>query len=241
MLGRAFLTLILLATVACSDDKPNEAGTGSDEESEEEGDPRAQEVAEEAVLALDDLPAGWEKNPPPTEEEQEEEDVLNKNFADCLDIDVSEITGGEVASAESSFSNADDEEVTSEVTVAETEGEMAEHLGRFRDPAAQRCYVEVIQRAITLNLLEGEDDVEVGEITFNEMSFEDVGDDSLAFRLTVPVSDEAFEVELFIDYVLVMKGRVGITTTFQSTFSPFDQDEALRLAELVVDRVPASA
>jgi len=54
--------------------------------------------------------------------------------------------------------------------------------------------------------------------------------------------------EHWIDLVVEMNGTVvGFSSTgpsgfsYGSTFSPFDQDEALRLAELVVDRVPASA
>lgn len=66
-----------------------------------------------------------------------------------------------------------------------------------------------------------------------------MGDDSAAFRLTVPLASQGVDVDLTIDVVMVRVGRAGITTTFQSTFSPFDSAEAARLTQLVVDRIPA--
>jgi hypothetical protein len=233
----------LLPLLGCSDESNSSDGAnGTSEETEATSGTEAedQELAESAILALDDLPSGWETSPP--EEGAEEEELeFDENFADCLDIDVSEVHH-DYPSADSSFENADDEGIGSEVAVAPSADDVAEDLELLRDPAAQRCFTEEISKFFVKSMLkEGQEDIELGEVTFNELSFEDFGDDSLAFRLTVPVSSQGFEVELYIDYVAVTKGRTGVTTTFQSVFTPFDTEEAQRLTAIVVDRIPADA
>ena len=236
----------LLPLFACSDDPKSSDGKANEDteaegddstEASDENDQRDQELADSAVLTLDDMPSGWEVSPE-DENADEQQDELNQAFADCLDIDVSEIDSDN-PSAESAFGNTDDEEITSDVEVADSAGEVKEYLDRFRHPDGQQCYRDVISDAFAKSMLAEGEDLELGDITFNEVSFEDLGDDSIAFRLTVPVSSQGFEVELFVDVVAVAEGRVGVTTTFQSLFTPFDPEEALRLTEIVLDRIPA--
>jgi hypothetical protein len=56
--------------------------------------------------------------------------------------------------------------------------------------------------------------------------------------VTIPVSARDVTLEFSIDVVIVRVGRVGISTTFLSSFSPFEIDEAARLTQVIVDRAP---
>src|SRR5690349_24837483 len=115
------------------------------------------------------MPAGWEVSP--DEDTSEDEDELDQAFADCLDIDVAEVSGDN-PSAESNFANADDQEVGSSVEVAESADDVHDHLERFRSSDGQQCYREVISEFIAKSFIEqGEDDLELGDMTFNELAF----------------------------------------------------------------------
>jgi hypothetical protein len=57
---------------------------------------------------------------------------------------------------------------------------------------------------------------------------------------TIPASYQGFEVNLYLDIVVVQVGRVGITATFGSQMTPFESSEAARFTRIVVDRVLAA-
>ena len=242
---RALLVVALVLLGACSDSDDSDDDAGREETTTTDsegntGDPEHQAIADAAVLTLDDMPTGWEAAPPEDEEQQEaEEDDADQAMADCLDIDVSELQG-DSPTADSRFVNSDDEQVSSEVTVAASETEVQAGIDRIRDEAGQSCFLEVIQY-IAQDSFASDGDIEVGEATFNELSFEDLGDDSIAFRLTVPISSQGIDVDLYVDYVLVRKGRAGVQTSFHTVFTPFDAAQALELTETVVDRIPTDA
>jgi hypothetical protein len=227
-----------------------------------------QAIADGAVLTPEDMPLGWEAAPPQVEAQwQTEEDDLDQAFADCLGIDVSELRHDSPA-ADSAFVNSyepNDERVTSEVTVFAAETEAQEVIDRFRDDATQRCYLDVVEQQIvgaarggvttmTGRALSGED-IEVGESTIDELHLEyrdarsyyvNVGDDSIALRVEVPLSLEGADVDVYADFAFVRKGRVMVQTSFQTYFGAFDggfstlvaPQQAVLLTKRVLDRIP---
>lgn len=133
------------------------------------------------------------------------------------------------------------------MTFTPTPEDAIEALALRRGPESSSCYADTVGALIedaVANPPEGEerpDNLELGDPTFNEMSFGAFGDESIAFRVTIPLSVDGFDVDVYIDIVNVRVGRVVLTTTFQSVLSPFDTEEAARLTGIVVDRVPADA
>jgi hypothetical protein len=239
---------LVLAAVGCTSDDSSRAdapttessgdGSASSVEDEEVVDVAAdQQIADSSILSLDDLPPGWESSPP--EDDDKEEEELDRQFAECLDVDPDVFADNE-AQAESSFASADDEEITSEVSFEPSVEEVAETMELIRREDMPGCYARIVQDGIAREVAASEDDIDVGEVTVNEMSFEDLGDDSIAFRVTVPFSSGDLDGELYFDVVTVAVGRAGINMTFQSTLTPFDRAQALELTQLVVDRVSTS-
>ncbi len=236
----------------CSSDNDPDGAGESPQDQPAADDPRTEEqrAADEAaaatmVLMLADFPAGWESTPP--EEENPDDDRFDAELAECLGVDLSVIQGNNPKAESPTFTSPNDEEVTSEVTFTATPEDAIEALAVRRGPEALSCYEDTIGAQIedaVANPPEGEetpDNLELGDPTINEMSFGAFGDESIAFRVTIPLSADGFNVDLYIDVVNVRVGRVGVTTTFQSVLSPFDTEEAARLTGIVVDRVPAGA
>ncbi len=79
----------------------------------------------------------------------------------------------------------------------------------------------------------------IGEPTVARMSFKSFGDQSVAYRVTVPVKADQAEIEVFLDLVFIAKGRAGITMDFSAPLAPFPTEDAERYTNIVVSRTNA--
>ncbi|WP_162941790.1 hypothetical protein [Desertimonas flava] len=227
------------------------AAEDSDHDGPADDDPRTdaewaadQAAAETMVLTLADFPPGWESTPV---EESEPDDRLDEQLAECLGVDVSELAPSNPDAQSPDFASSTGEVVSSTVAFAPTVADATAALAVRRQEGATECYAAAIRMLLVENLAnpdDGEelpDDVDIGEPTVNEMSFEALGDETLAVRITVPFEVDGLSADYYFDVVNVRVGRVGVTTGFQSVLTPFDIDEAARLTGIVVDRVEAGA
>jgi hypothetical protein len=134
-------------------------------------------------------------------------------MADCLGVDPAELNADNPEAVSPSFSSSNDEEASVEVDFTPSEEAATRTLELLADDAAPGCFVEAMQTVIEDNTAQEDlpEDVEVGDATFNRLSFAALGDESTAFRLTVPVSAEGIEVDVFFDLIFARVGRIGIT------------------------------
>jgi hypothetical protein len=255
--------LVVGLTAGCSDEgDPTAAeettttaaeGDGpADPSSEDERSPEElaadEAAAEEIVLTLDDLESGWEASPSEDDSEDAEMDAeMEAQLAECLGIDPEDMSDDGPSADSPDFTSPDDEEVSASVGFAANVEEAEEEMEFGRDEDMSVCFPDLIQAVLLEafeNPEEGEEppeDMELGEATFNPVSFADLGDDVIAYRATVPFTVSGLEVEVYFDTVLVRVGRVGVQGSFLSIFTPFQTDEAERLMGIMVDRVPANA
>jgi hypothetical protein len=239
----AVVLLAAVAGVAVTQD----GDAGPDVTASLQVDPEDQAIADAAVLTPADMPSGWEAAPPEVEARwRAEAEDLDRAMADCLGADVSELED-DSPSAQSAFVNAEeenDERVVSKVTAFATESEARAVTDRFRGDAAQHCYAAGIEQQIAegagdgVTLLTGRtlpgDEVEVGESTVAELYWEflqggywkTVTDDSVALRVTVPLSVDGVDVDVSADVAFVRKGRFLTRTSFQTYFLGFDGGSA---------------
>jgi hypothetical protein len=131
---------------------------------------------------------------------------LLADLAQCLEVDEAELDPDNPTATSPTFTSSNDETVTAEVSLIPSSGDASRALEILQGDAAPGCYAEAIKAETARNLAVSDDvpeNVEVGEPTFNRISFESLGDESVAFRTTIPVSVEAVDVALYIDFVLV--------------------------------------
>jgi hypothetical protein len=232
----AGLVLLTTAVVGWGDDDDGRT------EAEEDAD---EEQAEEIVLTLDDLPDGWVANPSDDDDDvDDDDDQVQAELADCLGVDESVLDPDNPEAESPEFTSPTDQEVNAKVAFTPSADDATEALDRIKDDAAPDCLAQAMTTLLADNLASQEGvpaDLDIGEVTVEPLAFPDLGDDSLAHRVTVPVTTQGVTIELYIDQVLTRVGRVGITGQFQSQVTPFDTAEAARLMEVMVDRVPADA
>jgi hypothetical protein len=246
--GRALvcvLAVVALGTGGCATEGGDDLARAADQAAQQDdGDPGSdvdreheQAVARSALLTLDDLPPGWEALPA---DDLEDQDELAADLARCLDVNEEEFHRDNPKATSPTFTSLQGEQVTAEVTVTRSPADAGRAFEILGSDAAPGCYADAIETLIAGNLAASEDvpdDLEIGHPTINRISFDSLGDESMAFRVTIPISVETLDVDVSMVVVLVRVGRVGIETTFLSQLSAFDIDEAERLTELVVDRV----
>ena len=213
---------------------PEETTTTEDAERDFEAD---QELADEAVLTIDDLPVGFEEQPEDDEDDADDsDDVLDESFADCMGISVGELNDDEdEPQASSTFATEGDAEVNSEVTVYATEAEVVEDLELVKSPDSLDCFADAMNEVFAAT------DEDVGEITVEDLGVEDLGEDAFGLGVTVPFAVETGERVLYLDLVLIQQGRTAISMGYQAFDVPFDVALGYDLADTVVNRVPADA
>ncbi len=199
------------------------------------------ELAEQALLRLDDFPTGWTERP--AEEEDDQELDLPP---ECRWFTGRESFPGAVAEAESpEFHGPDDEEVQSGVTVFEDTAaasqsfaDWADFLEECRDPVRE-ALVESVEESAK------DEDFEVGDIEVNidRLSFPSLGEEHMSLRVsaTVEVQDVPFDLDVYVDYLAIRIDRVAADVSYTDMLEIPDSAEEERLLRLLEERITGVA
>ena len=245
---RARTAVILLAAVlaaACGDDGDDAVGSGdgSTTTSTDDGstvDTAAdQQAAEDAILVLSDMPAEWVDTDDDAGDAHEDADVAyDEAFAECLGVDISLIESDESdgdATADSAFEPPDgNATVRSDVQVNPTVSETQALITALTGDGVATCFQESLEAFVDASGAAG-----VGEVSVEPLELGQVGDQSVAVRVTFPIETDEGATVLVSDAVIAAKGRAIVQMEFGTEAQPFAAAEALRLTELVLDRIPS--
>ena len=197
-----------------------------------------QAVADSAVLDDGDFGREWEQLPPAGGQRPRSQRAI----ARCLDQDPDVLYPSDEPTADSPvFVSPDDQEVSSRIFLASTEQRARRRFAVLTSTDARDCLAEELQR-----YLEDEDPfprqtVEIGEVQVVGQRVPDMGDESVAYRISVPLTADRGEVDMHVSHVLVRVGRALLTVQATSLFDPFPGDVLAQLAGEVVARVDEDA
>jgi hypothetical protein len=195
-----------------------------------------QAAAEAALLTLADFPAGWtvveESNAVGSVDNR---DGVYEEVATCLGIDFPYAQRPKAHSQ--NFQSPELAQTSAEVTFTPTPADAGDVLEMLRMEGTPQCYAQAAEVAMNASLVE--DGYHASGTLFEEEPVTSLGDDAFGFRISSDVAGPRTASEMSMHFLVVQVGRVGITTNFASPDGTFDFDEALRLTQLVIDRVPA--
>jgi len=201
--------------------------------------------AERVVLRLTDLPPGGVfTGEPDTDTDSPALDAARDRFGECLDVDPSLVAGGAKGRATAESDDFEDEEgnqISNSVTVVSSRSRGAEQLAAVEKPEAPQCYEAFVNDAITESA-SGPDappDLAFGSSQVETLSLPGLNTEGVAYRAIVPVTTQGQTIDFFLDIVLALKGRTGISMTFVGIESPFLADFETELTNKVIDRAPA--
>jgi hypothetical protein len=195
-------------------------------------------AAEAALLTLSDFPAGWSEVP---DEEDDSNQELLEQVYECLGPDAVEVINSETEARTGSFTDPVDESTVQEVIALAPTVESAEAYiaGGSADGVAE-CLTTAYREGIAQLLADAEEmeGAELGEITVGALNVGEVGEDSFAYRITVPISVQGLNVDLFTDFVAVRVGRSAAGLNFLSQFDPTAIERITEYTTLAASRLP---
>lgn len=219
-----------------SADSPSDATpeTPSQTPTESASDTEAdQAIAEAALLTLQDFPAGWEAAPPA--ENDEEDRPGRERIADCVGVDYEQLYDEENTEADSpTFIAENDNEVSQTVSLASDEADMVEVFEIGSTQTFLECAGESIKDSVAE---EGEDGVSVGEVTVNQLTVGSFGDETLAYRVTVPIEAEGFNIDVKLETALVRVGRAQVNISTTSLISEVPTSDLVGYLEVATKRL----
>jgi hypothetical protein len=161
-------------------------------------------------------------------------------LARCLHVSKGFVDPDNPKATSPTFSTADDgTEITSEVTVTPSPAVAGRKLDLFQAEAAPGCYEKAFRQEFARQA-SGLPFVELGDTAVDRLDVADLGDETVAYRLTQRLSERGQKVSLYYAVLLVRVGRIGITTTFVTQGEPFDRGEAADITRVVADRARAA-
>lgn len=245
----ALICVVLFSIAGCSSEGADSDGTPSPAGSSSTTALSAATAAdlrsaEAAGLKIGDLPSGWTAQPP---EEDPDIPKASAELARCLGVTEAELNQSGPAEYESpDFEDENSNSVSNSISYRPTAGEISKSFQLVSDPRVPGCLTTAVKTVIeyTLDHPKSSDDTlpkgtSIGTPKIGQMSFKRFGDQSVAYRATVPVSAEGLSINVFLDLIFIAKGRAGIGMQFSGAITPFPTDQAEELAELVVGRTAA--
>lgn len=206
----------LSAFTACSDD-----GEAIDPDADEE-------VIDDSLLTLDDLPDGFE------EVDADEDDDSEEGIDDCADdagIDADDIDDNRVVDSETvAFERSSQEEfvsVTASIGSVRDADLAARTLELFDDDDFQDCVFEALEDAV------GESSSDIG--AFDPEVIDAAADGDASAALAVEMEIDGFDAELQQHLVLV--GRFGVSFQAVALGVPVDSDLVEDAIDEMIDRI----
>ena len=201
--------------------------------------PADEAIARRAVLTLSDLPPGWTSKP----RTNEGRDKFNRQLSACFHIPGPKLIADAADAASPDFNSPVNEVVSSSVGVARSVRDMTKALDLISGPNAPACFAAAFNTELTdrLNSSTGDkppEGTKIGTVTVSPESFEALGDRTVAFRATIPVSTKAIDTAVYVDFIVVQQGRAGIILSAEDTYAPFPIEISASLLRKVLARLP---
>ena len=202
------------------------------------GQPRGPSIGEPSGPHAVGPSPGWTSKP----HEDTDSKKSDEKLAQCLHLPSSKLIADAANADSADFTSSTGLQVTNSVGVAKTADDVRQALDVMSRSDAADCFSQTFDAAIREQTTTGTApaDTTFGKTTVSPESFESLGDRTVAYRVTVPVTTKGVNVSIYIDFIVVQKGRVGITLTALDTLTPMNADASASLLGKVLSRIPAA-
>lgn len=199
-------------------------------------------LAKAANLTLSDFPAGWTSAPQTNDSSGQ---TITNQLEQCLHAHLSFLQLGNPTTAQSpQFSDSSGDDASSSVTYLVSTSVADSDMHVFRQANFPSCMTSAVNTVIQ-NMINNPSSssgtlpqgASVGTISVNAMSFPSYGDQSVAFRGTIPITYKGFNIDAYIDLVAAQKGRAIVGMDFASVGSGLDPTMEEQLTSDVVQRL----
>ncbi len=187
---------------------------------------------------MSDFPVGWTEAP----REGGKQPQLAAEVAACLHVSASLLQEDNPTEEESpKFRESGGTPVENSVTVAPTNTAAAEYLQAFKEAQAPSCLTTAVGKLVGKEEQKEGSKLPAGSAfgaaSVEPMSFPSEGDESVAYRISLPLKAGSLTITFYLDAVLVQVGRADMSLTFTGTGSPVDAGMEEGLVKMTVARL----
>lgn len=195
-------------------------------------DAEDQAIVDAAVVTIKDMPSGWTAD---AADDDDDDKAARAEIAACVGVAYDELYDDTNAEAKSDdFTSPDDDEVSIKVGLAPTEEWMVHAFGIASGAKYRECALEAIEKD-----MESQDGLEIGDVSLSQLSVDQLGDEALGYRVTVPVSADGDTIDVIADVVVTRVGRGQVQVSTVSYGAPMSTDELAGFARISLDRLQA--
>jgi hypothetical protein len=196
-------------------------------------------TARTIALRLSDFPSGWTSTP--HRESSSEGKNIDRQLSECLGLPADKLIPDSQSADSPDFQTGkrlDEQEVQNSIGIA-SEADVAKAFDVLGSDKLPQCFRDAIETS--LKQQQGLENATVGTPKIEPLSVGDFGEKTIAYRITINVEVQGIALDVYVDFVLIKVGRVGIFLSTQTLSNPFDDDLRTQLLNAVVDRAKAAA
>lgn len=200
-------------------------------------------TAESALLTLGDMASGWTEVPSEDEKRGDDEAAALRDYVACVgssgdtmfDFARTKVSTGD-------FTSPDDTTISQTIAVDDS-STVEKFMASFSADGVAKCLGDSAQVLFEAALANPDpndpppDDLVVGDVTAGRLNVTAAGDETVAYRLTLPVSTSGFNIDIYTDIVATRVGNSLSGLTIQSTITPFDSGELDQFVQLAAARL----
>jgi hypothetical protein len=240
-----------LVTAGCASGSPTPTGSPASKASVTTSLPSPnvaadKALAEAAIFKLNDFPTGWTSKPSTPSSSNE---ATDRQMSACLHTSVPYLDPSKTgASADSpDFSDSNSNEASNGVTYTASVSQARKQFAVVQSQSFPSCFESAINTLITSEIQHPSNPSDtlpqgasVGKTTVQPMSFPTIGDQSVAYRVTIPITYGGMSVDGQIDIVASQKGRAIALSEFTAFGTPFDSAMEVQLSTLTASRIAST-
>ncbi|WP_218237011.1 hypothetical protein [Nocardioides daeguensis] len=183
-------------------------------------------------MKLADFPAGWQAVP---KDDEDDDEATEKRIAECVGVDHGDLYGDEPSAESPEFTNEDEETISSKVVVMASADEASDGLGIVASETYRTCISGEVATSVEESI-KGEG-ASVGEISLNEVSVGQHGDEVTAFRVEIPFELNGFEATAALDFAIVRVDRALVQLTgYRISVGSLTTDDYVTYLDLATKR-----
>jgi hypothetical protein len=199
-------------------------------------------AAAAAALKLSDLPAGWTSTPAQTAGS----DAINTQLAQCMGVSAADLnTQGPTDYSTPDFADpGGTNTISGSVGYTPSKANAQRTFAIYADAKAPACLSSTIKTVFDEQIRHPSKTasslplgVTVGTPSTAKVTFPVTGDQTVAYRITLPVNAQGLTLSVYIDFVIATKGRARVEGDFENVGTPLATAQEQHYMGLVVDRL----
>ena len=229
----AVVALIAVTVTACS--SSSKAKTTASTSPTTTAVSTDEQLAKQIVLQKSDVPADWSSTPSGNNSSS---DTTDSRLTECLGLPPGPLIENATRADSDSFTSSTQQQASASVRVAKSKADVTSGMKKLSGPKVAGCVSQLLTQV--LNSSSQASGQSLGTARVVKLPFDTIGDRTVAYRVSLPVSSAGKSLTVNIDFVVAQVGRVGLFFDGTSIGAPFPTGMSASLLQKMADRAKAT-